>query len=252
MKTILMIIGVVAVVVVGALVFFVGKAKKELTPLVAQALADCRDGRADAVYDAASDGFRKAVTREDFRRFLDVRTKVLGAYKAVEETTGAGMRTSDAGSVGEVSVVLAYERGTSEAKFQFVKDGDRWRLLHMTIPFDEKLAPAPDRAELEGRSRALLDLFSSSSFAALYARFSPALKDAWKVEKFEGDVRDLRAKTGPVQEASLRDVKDGPEGRVLVTLDVRFERGAGDCTATYVAALGEWHLVGFDLHIGPR
>lgn len=252
MKKILMVIGVLALAAIGAIVYFVGKAKKELTPLVEQLLADCRDGKGDTVYDQASEEFRKAVSKDDFRRFLAVRTKVLGAYKAVEKTTGGGMSTSDAGTVGEVSVTLAYERGTSDAKFQFVKAGDAWRLLHMTVPFDEKLAPAPDRAELEGRCRGLLDLYSQSSFAALYARFHQALKDAWKVETYEPQIQDLRRKTGAVREASLRDVKDGPEGRVLVTFDVQFENAPGDGVFTWVAALGEWHLVGFDLHAGPR
>lgn len=252
MKKILMVIGVLALAAVGAIVYFVGKAKKELTPLVEQILVDCREGKGDAIYDQASEAFRKAVTKEDFRRFLAVRTKVLGAYKAVEKTTGGGMSTSDAGTVGEVSVTLAYERGTSDAKFQFVKVGDAWRLLHMTIPFDEKLAPAPDRAELEGRSRPLLDLYSQSSFAALYARFNPALQEAWKVEKYEADIRDLRAKTGAVREASLRDVKDGPDGKVLVTFDIEYEHGPGYGVFTWVAGLGEWHLLGFNLQAGPR
>lgn len=252
MKKILMVIGVLALAAVGAIVYFVGKAKKELTPLVEQILVDCREGKGDTVHDQASEAFRKAVTKEDFRRFLAVRTKVLGAYKAVEKTTGGGMSTSDAGTVGEVNVTLAYERGTSDAKFQFVKVGDAWRLLHMTIPFDEKLAPAPDRAELEGRSRPLLDLYSQSSFAALYARFNQALQEAWKVEKYEADIRDLRAKTGAVREASLRDVKDGPDGKVLVTFDVQFENGPGYGVFTWVAGLGEWHLLGFNLQAGPR
>lgn len=252
MKTVLMVIGVLALAAIGAIVYFVGKAKKELSPLAEQILVDCREGKSDAVYDRASDAFRKAVSREDFRRFLDVRTKVLGAFKAVEKTTGGGMSTSDAGTLGDVNLTLAYERGTSDAKFQFVKVGDDWRLVHMTIPFDEKLAPAPDRAELEGRSRALLDLYSQSSFAALYARFHQALKDAWKVETYEPQIQDLRRKTGAVREASLRDVKDGPEGRVIVTFDVQFERAPGDGVFTWIAGLGEWHLVAFDLHAGPR
>lgn len=252
MKKILMVIGVLALAAIGAIVYFVGKAKKELTPLVEKILVDCRDGKGDTVYDEASEAFRKAVSKDDFRRFLAVRSKVLGAYKAVEKTTGGGMSTSDAGTVGEVSVTLAYKRGTSDAKFQFVKVGDAWRLLHMTIPFDEKLAPAPDRAELEGRSRPLLDLYSQSSFAALYARFNQALQEAWKVEKYEADIRDLRAKTGAVREASLRDVKDGPDGKVLVTFDLQFENGPGYGVFSWVAGLGEWHLLGFNLQAGPR
>jgi hypothetical protein len=251
-KKVLMVIGVLALVAIGAVVFFVGKAKKELTPLVEKLLVDCRDGKTDAVYDAASEAFRKAVSRDDFRRFVAVRTKVLGAFKAVEGTSGGGMSTSDAGTVGKVNVTLAYERGTSAAEFQFVKDGDTWRLLHLTIPFDEKLAPVPDRAELEARSRALLDLYSQSSFAALYARFHKALQDAWKVEKYEPEIRDLRAKTGAIRAASLRDTKDGLEGKVLVTFDLEYERGPGDAVFSWVAGLGEWHLLGFDLHAGRR
>jgi hypothetical protein len=232
--------------------FFSGKAKRELGPLAERILVDCRDGKVDEVYAAASKAFRESTSLADFRRFVDIRAKALGPFKAVEATTGGGMGTGTSGTSGSVQMRLAYERGTAEAEFQFVKEDDVWRLVHVKIPFDERLAPAPDPADLEPRSRALLDLYGQSSFVALYARFSAPLQEAWKADVYEPQMRDLRAKTGAVLEATLRDAKDAGDGKTALTFDLRYENGPGRAVFTWFPALGEWHLVAFDLRAGDR
>ena len=253
MKKFLVVVGVLALVAVAAVVAAALFSKAKLEPLAEKILTDVQAGKVDAVYADASAAFRKDVTLEGFRRYLDVRARALGAFQKVAKFTGGGVSTStDTGTTGNVSMDLTYAKGPATGEFHFVKEDDVWRLLHLKIAFDEKLLPAPDRAELEGRSRALLDLYSEAKFVALYDRFSKPLQEAWKPEQYEPQVRTLHTKAGRVVEAKLRDVKDGEQGKVVATFDVTFEKGPGDATLGWLARDGEWYLVAFDLHAGRR
>jgi hypothetical protein len=248
----LIIVGIVAVVLVAVVVGVAMFASAKLAPVADQVLVDLRDGKVEAVYAAAAPEFRSATSLEDLRQFVAVRTQALGAYRRIAKSTGGGVEASTSGTVGKLTCTLEYEKGTADGEFQFVKRGDGWALLNMTIKFDETKVPAPDRALLEPRSRELLDLFSRGAFVELYARFSPALRDAWKAADYEPQIRDLHGKTGAVASATLREVKDGPEGKVVAVFDVGFEHGRGDATFGWYAQTGAWILVAFDLHLGPR
>lgn len=253
MKKILIVVGALALLAIAAVVVTAIVAKDKFKPHAERVLADLEAGKEAEVYAGASAAFRKEISRETFHAYVAVRTRALGKFRRVAKATGGGISTStDAGTVGSVSLDLEYERGPAEGTFQFVKEGDDWKLLGLKITFDEKLVPAPDRAALEGRCRELLALFDASSFTALYAKFSRPLQDAWKAQTYEPQIRDLFAKTGPTTSATLRETKDEGDGRVRLTFDVEFAHGPGEATFGWAPAEGEWHLTAFDLHTGRR
>jgi hypothetical protein len=254
MKKALMIIGVVAVLAIGAFVAFFLIAKAELKPYAEQVVVACDEGRYEDVYKDAAPAFRESTSMQAFREYAEMRRKALGRFRRVGSTTGTAMSSSTSGpSTGEVSMDLEYENGTAKGQFQFLKDGDTWRLTHLKIAFDEKLMPGPDRAALEPLSRELLALYDRSEFVALYARFSEPLQEAWKAEEYEPQIRDLRAKTGRLVSATVRETKDEGGGKMRLSFDATFEAaGAGDATFGWVWANGQWNLLAFNLHVGPR
>ena len=253
MKKLLIVIGILVVVGIVAIVVTALVAKDKFQPYAEKILTDLKAGKDAEVYAGASAPFRLGVPLQKFRDYVASRKQALGEFKRVVKGTGGGLGAStDTGTVGSVSLELEYERGPAEGEFKFLKEDDAWKLLEMKITFDEKLVRAPDRAALEGLSKELLALYDASSFTALYARFSPALQDAWKADVYEPQIRDVFAKAGKTTSATLRETKDEADGKVRLSFNVRFENGPGDATFAWVAGGGAWHLVAFDVHLGSR
>lgn len=253
MKKLLMIVGGLAIAAIAAIVIVGMVAKDKFEPYARTILTDCEAGAYDKVYAATSAPFKKATSLEQFKAFMEARRRALGSWKAIHKTTGGGMATStETGTTGKVSMELTYERGPADAEFQFVKEGDEWRLLHMTITFDEKLAPPADPAPLEKMSRDLLALYDAQAFTALYTRFSKPLQEAWKADAYEPQMRALHAKAGKVVEAEALPTEAPKDGKHERKFKVRFENGPGDATFGWMWANAEWHLVAVDIHTGPR
>lgn len=253
MKKFLIVIGVLVLVGIAAVVITAFVAKDKFQPYAEKVLADLKAGKEAEVYAAASAPFKRDVPLEKFRDYVAFRKQSLGEFRRVVKGTGGGIATStDTGTIGTVSLDLEYERGPAAGEFRFLKEGDDWKLLEMKVTFDEKLAPTPDRAALEGLCRELMALYDSSSFTALYTRFSKPLQDAWKADLYEPQIRDLFAKSGKTTGSKLRETKDEPDGKVRVYFDVQFEKGPGSATFGWFPSGPKWELVGFDLHLGGR
>lgn len=253
MKKILMVVGALVLLGIAAVVITALIAKDKFRPYAEQVLADLQAGKESEVYAAASTPFRRDVPLERFRSYVALRKRALGEFRRVVKGTGGGISTStEAGTIGSVSLDLEYERGPATGAFRFLKEGDDWKLLEMKVTFDEKLVPVPERAALEGLSKELLALYDASSFTSLYARFSPPLQAVWKADVYEPQIRDLFTKTGKTTRVTMRETKDEADGKVRVFFDVQFEKGPGDARFAWVAADGAWNLVAFDLHLGPR
>lgn len=253
MKTFLMIVGGLVLAGIAAVVIVGFIAKDKFEPYAKTILTDCEAGAYDKVYAATADGFKKATTLEQFRGFMEVRRRALGAWKAIGKVTGGGMASStSAGTTGNISMELTYERGPADAEFQFIKEGGDWKLLNMSIKFDEKLAPPADPSVLEKMSRDLLALYDAQSFTALYARFSKPLQEAWKADVYEPQMRDVHAKAGKVVEAKRLPAEEPKDGKYEVKFDVTFANGPGDATFGWQWANAEWNLVAVNFHTGPR
>lgn len=253
MSKLLMIVGGIALAAIAAIVVVGMIAKDKFEPYAKTILTDCEAGAYDKVFAATSEGFKKATSLEQFRGYMDLRRRALGPWKAIAKTTGGGMSSStDAGTTGNVSMELTYERGPADAEFQFVKEGGDWKLLNLTIKFDAKLAPPADPTVLEKLSRDLLALYDAESFTALYARFSKPLQEAWKADAYDPQMKALHAKAGKVVEAEALPAEEPKEGRYERKFKVTFERGPGEASFGWMWGNAEWQLVGIDLHTGTR
>lgn len=234
-----MVLGALVLLGIAAVVITALVAKDKFRPYAETVLADLKAGKESEVYAAASAPFRRDVSLERFRGYVALRKRALGEFRSVSKATGGGLSTStDAGTIGSVSLQLDYERGPAAGEFRFLKEGDDWKLLEMKVTFDEKLVPVPERAALEGLCKELLALYDGSSFTALYARFSAPLQAAWKADVYEPQIRELFAKAGKTTRSTLRETKDEADGKVRVFFDVQFEKGPGDARFAWVAADG--------------
>ena len=250
MRKVLMILGALCVVGIAIVVVTCYVATSKLGPYAEKFLAQCRDGKYEEAYANASKAFRDGTSLEAFRQYMEGRKRILGAFRRIAKTTGGGIATStSSGTVGSVSAELEYEKGKAAGEFEFLDEGGSWRLLHVKITFDDALQPPPDRAALEPLSRDLLRLYQESAFVTLYQRFSRPLQDAWKSETYEPQIRDLRLKTGQVEEARLRETKKDGE-KIRVIFDVAFEKGRGEAAFAWVWVDSTWYLAGFDIHMG--
>lgn len=253
MKKVLMVLGIVFVVAVVAVVATCFAAKAKLEPIAEAILRDLQAGQHEKVYAEAAPAFRASVTPEAFRAYVESRRKALGAYRGIRKATGGGFSTSSDGPTeGSISLEVDYEKGPATGELRFFKDGDAWRLANLKLSFAESLLPVPAREDLEPLARELLGLYDASSFVALYSRFSEPLKEAWKAEAYEKDVRGLRSKTGRVLASTLRETKDEAGGQVRLVFDVTYEAGAGEGDLLFAPGGGEWHLLGFRLRVGGR
>src|SRR5262245_1323640 len=94
MKVALIVIGAVVALLVAAFFVVVKFASAKFEPYAEKVLVSCRDGKVDDVYRDASDAFRRDVTLEQFRAYMESRRRALGAYKSVVKNTGGGLSTS--------------------------------------------------------------------------------------------------------------------------------------------------------------
>lgn len=250
MKKVLVTVGVLALVGAAAIIVVALRAAAKFEPYAERLLLACRDGKYEEVYRDASDGFRSTVPFDEFRDYMEGRRRALGTFQRIVERTGGGASTSsEHGSRGSVSLRLAYEKGEADGEFTFAQQGDDWRLLGAKITFDERLLPKADRDALEPLARELFDLYGASQFTALYERFSRPLKEVWKAETYEPQIRDLFAKSGPVEGASLQETKDEAGERVRQRFDLTFARGPGDASLEWTWDGMRWQLVAFNLHL---
>jgi hypothetical protein len=253
MKSMLRVLGILALVAAGAPGCGLVQAKSELEPLAMGVLIAVQEGRYEEVHRNAAPVFRESTSLEEFRAYAAVRRKALGAFRRIVKTGRVGL-TANQGSptLGQIAMDVEYERGPAQAEFEFRKEGEAWRLGMLKIAFDEKLLPGPEQAALEPLARELLGLYDASGFVALYDRFSKGLQEAWPAAKYEPEVRDLRAQTGKIVEATLRETKEEGAGKVRLLFDVRFESGTGEADLSFVWQAAEWHVIGFHLHKGQR
>jgi hypothetical protein len=239
----LFVLGIAAVVVVSMV------AANQFGPMAEKFLADWKAGKRAEVYAATAKEFRDVTSFEKLEAILQRLHDGLGEFRRVAKTTGGGMGASTStGRTGSVTNELEFEKGRAKGKFEFVKQDGEWRLVSFEIEPEKGVEPtAADRSALEGKGRDLLRLYDESSFADLYARFSRPLQDAWKRQTYDEQVAALRAKTGKVTEATLRETKDSPEGGVATVFDLRFEAGPGEATFRWEWTGHTWALVGFQL-----
>lgn len=250
MKIALIIIGIVVAVLIVVFVAVVAAAGAKFEPYAEAVLVSCRDGNVDDVYRKASDPFRRDVSLEKFREYVESRRVALGAFRKIVKKTGGGISTSTgSGTIGTVSLRLAYEKAEADGEFKFLKEGDDWRLLSMQVAFDEALLPKADPARLEPLTRELLALYDAAQFTALYQRFSQPLKDAWKADAYEPQMRDLFAKAGKTTSATLRETKAEDGGKTRLLFDLQFENGPGDGAFAWVWDGTRWQIVGWNLHL---
>jgi hypothetical protein len=248
MWKVLLILGILLAVIVGGVATCVVGIVQAGKALVAEAepiLRDASEGRAGEVWDAASPGFRSAVTREEFVRMAEGLRRVLGTFRRIAATTSTNLTTSTgSGTVGRIAVRLDYEKASTRGEVAFVKIGDAWRLeaLQVDVPPTD-----PDRSLLEPLARELLDLLGESRFVALYQRFAPGLQQNWPPDRFEADMRRFLEEVGPLREVAFRTLEDEPDGSVTAVLDASFARAraVGRLRAHWRA--NQWEVFGFSV-----
>jgi hypothetical protein len=144
MKQVLIVLGVLLVLGIGALVavYFVSTGK--FGPMAEKILADAEAGNFEAVHAASSSGLRKEASVEKLRQIFGTLREALGPYKRVVKKTGGGLHAStEEGTRGSVNLELEYEKGTAKSTFTFVKEGDDWKLVAFEIKPDAK--PPPEK-----------------------------------------------------------------------------------------------------------
>ena len=167
-----------AAAAVGGFLWFMGHAKRTLTPRIETFLQATSKGQWDAAYDICSPEFQSTYTRGRFRATFEELLGPLGAFQRMGDVSGFAMSsTSGEGTTGSLDADVVFEKATVPGSFAFKKIDDVWRLQNLELKGVDKLVPQPDPAALEPAGRALLTAFDAGDYERMHAVFVASLQD---------------------------------------------------------------------------
>jgi hypothetical protein len=241
---VLIALALLAAAAVGGFLWFMGHAKRTLTPRVEAFLTAVTTGKYDAAYDLVSPGFQNGFTRPAFRATIEEVVAPLGAFQRVADVSGVAMSSSTGeGTTGSLDAELVFEKATVPGSFELVKVADVWRIQKFELKELTKVIPPPDPAALEPAGRALLTAFDGGDFEAIHGMFLGNLRDGLPAET-------LKTKFGPVREVcpsfgspALTGTADQAEGAKELT----FEGTCPDGVHVTSRQIWQWRAVGWKL-----
>lgn len=121
------------------------EAPAEVYARTEEVLLAMRDGRAEQVYEDASEIFKASIDRDTFLRNHEDNTRQLGDYIRILDI----MRTkrNQSRSMATLTMLVEYEKAKSTVVIDFRKSGDDWRLSYykVEIPLARVPTTAPER-----------------------------------------------------------------------------------------------------------
>ena len=247
-KLVIFLIGIVLVGVAGFALLWFGVGR-ELQPLAAGVLVDCRDGRFEDIYDRAHPRFREGRTLEQFKAYWAEVEKRNGVFREILRRVGVASHADAGGTRKGLTLEVGFQKGAATARFEFLAADPDPLMLHFAIQAD-----TPDRVEhddrsgLEAQVRAVMVHYNEGDFTAFYTDLAPELQMAWTQKKLIAQLGELRAnKAGAFVDLEITETKEGVHDAVIQVCKARFEKGAATLTVTHRYGAGRWDIVGFEI-----
>lgn len=244
-----MLIAVVLLGIAGfAAVWF--RADSTLQELATGVLVDCREGRRAQVYENGAEAFRARWTRQQFEEYLDYWRGRLGSFESVQSRMHVSASTSPEGPTQSVTLVLEYEKGAAEGRFDFVDSDQGLRLSHLTFRI-----PLPDttvhRAALVVPSQNLLREFLAGKSVEVYAVLAPDLQRSWGYTGFLRHATSWRGALGAVDTIAVTGAADESDDTVTFLFDLVGQRAKGRAKIGWHRIRKRWDVVEFTVEVGP-
>jgi hypothetical protein len=247
MKVVLIVLGVLVLMVAGAVGGFIYLANSTADELKPQISSLLKDKPAQAYTRIFSSELKNVISEEAFITQMGATETVMGPLVEVGSASAFSRETNNGVSTGALTVKLKFAKGETEGKFKFVKRS-QWELIAFEIPYPPNLLPQPNRADLEPMARALFEKFSSGKLEDLYNGLAKEIKKSNSLEKFTSSFKPVFDKLGKIADAKLQSTREDDRKVVHLAFLIEFEKGQkGSGSAAFLWQNYRWDVVGFHL-----
>lgn len=115
-------------------------APAEVLVLVKELLRDISEGKSAAVHARSAKPFRESKTSESFVKLAERLMKELGPFQNVIKTLSTGQNQDK--DRANLVLFIQFEKAKTKGTFKFVKQEQRWLLVHFKVELPEPLLPA--------------------------------------------------------------------------------------------------------------
>lgn len=192
---------------------------------------------------ATEDGMRLQRTM-----FLQQLGAYVGASEPKEEWTEAGE--------GRLVLDLEFEKGTREARFDFVYERDMWRILRFSLDLPRSGAPDKPYTDPQHYSQRIVQSWAEGLATMVWEHFDTSVRDRSNRDQFKDDTETFVGERGDLKEVRPAGIEDDGGDVVRVTYDVVFAESTHKAEVELTWDSGRWYvsdwvIEGFELRRGP-
>ncbi len=191
--------------------------------------------------DALAKDFDGAASNQAFEDLRKYWRAILGRYDGPEGVLSEAVDATH----GSIIILLNFEKGTAEGHFDFIAQGDLWKLKNFRLePKTGAIADAP-KGNPKRIARKLVEFWAQDQWRTMWEMFEPDLRRQYPPDSFALRTDELTATLGSFKEVVVSEQASEDEKTLHSSFSVEFEKGALSVTSTLVRIGGQWRLTAF-------